>query len=100
MTSDCVQDPNLLLAPGSPGAGMTLDRLERGRAAVITGVDWSGLAEEEARRLRALGLDAGACVTVAHRGVFAGRDPLAIEIGRMTVALRRVHAAAMSVEVL
>jgi ferrous iron transport protein A len=30
--------------------------------------------------------------------VFAGRDPLAITIGRMTVALRRVHARAMQVE--
>jgi hypothetical protein len=29
--------------------------------------------------------------------VFFTRDPLAIEIGRMTVALRRVHARAMHV---
>lgn len=35
---------------------------------------------------------------LAYRGVFAGRDPLAVEIGRMTVALRRVHARAMTVE--
>jgi ferrous iron transport protein A len=36
-------------------------------------------------------------VAVAHRGVFAGRDPLAVSVGRMTVALRRMHAAAMEV---
>jgi len=63
-------------------------------------VDWDSLVEEEAQRLRALGLDVGARVSVTHRGVFAGRDPLAITVGRMTVALRRVHARAMQVEVM
>ena len=77
---------------------MTLDLLPIGQNARIVAVDWPALVEEEARRLRALGLDAGAQVSVAHRGVFAGRDPLAITIGRMTVALRRVHARAMEVE--
>ena len=35
---------------------------------------------------------------LAYRGVFLARDPIAIEIARMTVALRRVHARAMQVE--
>ena len=61
-------------------------------------MDWAQLVPEEAQRLRALGLDHGAKVTLAYRGVFAGGDPLALEIGRMTVALRRVHARAMTVE--
>ena len=61
-------------------------------------MDWAQLVPEEAQRLRALGLDNGAKVTLAYRGVFAGGDPLALEIGRMTVALRRVHARAMTVE--
>ena len=77
---------------------MTLDSLPTGSSACITAVDWPRLDVEEGQRLRALGLDAGARVTVVHRGVFAGRDPLAIEVGRMTVALRRVHARAMQVE--
>lgn len=77
---------------------MTLDLLPLGRRARIVAVDWSLLAEEEGQRLRALGIDAGAQVSVAHRGVFAGSDPLAVEIGRMTVALRRLHARAMQVE--
>ena len=77
---------------------MTLDLLPIGQDARITAVDWSLLVAEEAQRLRALGLDAGARISVAHRGVFAGRDPLAITVGRMTVALRRVHARAMQVE--
>ena len=77
---------------------MQLDELPLGRPARITAVDWAQLVPEEAQRLRALGLESGAKVTLAYRGVFAGRDPLAVEIGRMTVALRRAHARAMSVE--
>ena len=37
-------------------------------------------------------------ITPAHRGIFGGADPLAITVGRMTVALRRSHARAMRVE--
>ena len=69
--------------------------------------DWGGLPErplptvalapEEAKRLRAMGIDEGARVAIAHRGIFAGRDPIAIMIGRMTVAIRRSHARAMTV---
>ena len=77
---------------------MTLDQLPIGKRARIVAVDWSRLVDEEARRLRALGLDAGARVALAHRGVFGGRDPLAVMVGRMTVALRRAHAAAMEVD--
>lgn len=79
---------------------MTLDTLPTGQYARISQVDWASLAPEEAQRLRALGIDVGAKVAVAHRGVFLGRDPLAVTVGRMTVALRRVHARAMQVELL
>jgi len=77
---------------------MTLDLLPVGQTARILAVDWTVLAPDEGKRLRALGIDAGAKVAVAHRGVFAGADPLAITVGRMTVALRRVHACAMTIE--
>lgn len=79
---------------------MTLDMLPIGQRARIVAVDWSALVEEEAQRLRALGLDEGARVAVSHRGIAGGRDPLAVSIGRMTVALRRAHARAMQVEAL
>jgi ferrous iron transport protein A len=79
---------------------MNLDLLPVGQPARIVAVDWSRLVAEEAQRLRALGFGEGAQVTVAHRGVFAGRDPIAITIGRMTVALRRVHARVMQIEVI
>jgi len=76
----------------------TLDLLPPQRSAQIVAIDWGVLAPEEAKRLRAMGIDEGARVAVAHRGIFLGSDPIAIEIGRMTVALRRSHARAMTVE--
>ena len=77
---------------------MTLDGLEIGATARIVAVDWSVLAADEAKRLQALGIDSGAEVELAHRGVFAGRDPIALRIGAMTVALRRSHARAIAIE--
>ena len=77
---------------------MTLEELPIGQRARITCVDWSLLAPEEGKRLRAMGLDEGARVAISHRGVFAGRDPLAVMIGRMSVAIRRSHARAMTAE--
>jgi ferrous iron transport protein A len=78
----------------------TLDLLPPRLRAEIVAVDWDLLAPEEAKRLRALGIEEGARVAVAHRGIFAGRDPIALEIGRMTVAVRRSHARAMTVAAL
>ncbi|HZU62183.1 MAG TPA: FeoA family protein [Novosphingobium sp.] len=77
---------------------MALDRLPLRCPARIVAVDWAALVPEEAKRLRALGLDVGARIRVAHKGVFFAADPLAISVGRMIVALRRVHARAMQVE--
>jgi ferrous iron transport protein A len=77
---------------------MTLDKLPIGRSARIVAVHWPALVQEEARRLRALGLEEGARIAVSHRGILGGRDPIAITVGRMTVAVRRAHAAAMEVE--
>jgi ferrous iron transport protein A len=76
---------------------MTLDQLPPHRRAEIVAVNWDLLAPDEAKRLRALGIDEGARVAIAHRGVFGGRDPIALLLGRMTLALRRSHAAAMTV---
>ena len=76
---------------------MTLESLALGDSAKIANIDWDQLAPDEGQRLRALGLDVGAEVTISHRGIFGGADPLAIKIGRMTIALRRKHAAAMTV---
>ncbi len=77
---------------------MTLDQLRIRQRARIIAVDWSMLAVEEAQRLLALGIEPDAEVTLAHRGIFGTRDPIALQVGRMTVALRRAHAQAMTVE--
>ncbi len=77
---------------------MTLDQLDRGQRATVLSVDWANVAPEDAKRLQAMGLDEGANVAVAHRGVFGGVDPLTVIVGRTTVAVRRIHAAAMTVE--
>jgi ferrous iron transport protein A len=77
---------------------MTLDGLAIGVTARVTAVDWGILAPDEAKRLQALGFDEGVEVSIAHCGVFAGRDPIALRIGSMTIAIRRSHARAMTVE--
>ena len=76
----------------------TLDNLPPRRRAEIVAVDWSLVAPDEAKRLQALGVDTGARVAIAHRGIFAGRDPIALIVGRTTIAMRRAHARAMTVE--
>lgn len=81
----------------SADSPITLDALRPLDRAEITSVDWAALAPDEGKRLRALGLDEGARVAIAHRGVFVGKDPIALMVGRTTVAVRRVHAKAMQV---
>ena len=78
---------------------MLLDQLPTGQPAQIDAIDWSMMPEHEGQRLRALGFDVGATVRIRHRGVLFGRDPIAVEIGRMTVAIRRLHARAMSLSI-
>lgn len=77
---------------------MTLDELTTGTAATIASVDWAAVAPDEAKRLQALGIDEGAEISVTHRGILFGRDPLAVRIGSMTVALRRSHARAIALQ--
>lgn len=77
---------------------MTLDAFQSGKTARIRAVDWSALAVDEGKRLRALGIDEGETVSILNRGIFGGRDPMAIRLGQMTIALRRVHARAIEVE--
>lgn len=76
---------------------MSLNQLPLRKRARIVSVDWDRLATHEARRLRELGFDEGVSVELLHQGPM-GRDPIACRVGRMTVALRRTHAAAISVE--
>ena len=76
----------------------SLDQLEVGSRASIASIDWDSLEESEACRLRHFGFDEGVIVEPLHLGPF-GRDPLAIRVGRMTVAIRRNHARAVRVNI-
>ena len=49
------------------------------------------------RRLLELGLVEGATVELLHEGLF-GRDPMALKVDDMRVALRRKEAASLTVE--
>ena len=48
--------------------------------------------------MRALGLEEGVAIEALHKGILFWRDPLAIRVGRMTIALRRKAAAAVTCE--
>lgn len=78
------------------GPIIPLDQLKIGIRARIAAIDWTVLEEAEARRLRQFGFDEGVMIEPLHLGPF-GRDPLAVRVGRMTVAIRRSHARAVKV---
>jgi ferrous iron transport protein A len=75
---------------------LSLDRLQVGTKARVLSIDWKGLDDAESCRLRHFGFDEGVTVEPLHLGPF-GRDPMAIRVGRMTVAIRRKHAGAVRV---
>jgi len=75
---------------------ISLDQLKLGTRASIASIDWAALEDSEAARLKHFGFDEGVVVEPLHLGPF-GRDPLALRVGRMTVAIRRSHARAVRV---
>ena len=82
-------------APFHPES-LSLDQLPLGARAMIAAIDWDGLEQTEAARLKHFGFDEGVAVEPLHCGPL-GRDPIAIRVGRMTVAIRRAHAKAVRV---
>jgi ferrous iron transport protein A len=78
---------------------VNLDALPIGTSARISAIDWTAIPENEGHRLRSLGLETGATVEPLHKGILFWRDPIAVRVGRMTVALRRKVALAISCEV-
>jgi ferrous iron transport protein A len=77
---------------------LRLDQLPFRTPARVAGIDWSCLNEADARRLRNLGFDEGVSIEALHGAPF-GRDPLAVRIGRMMVAMRLAQARAVTVTV-
>ena len=80
----------------APTTSFGLDQLRLGTRASVVSIDWDKLDVAEASRLRHFGFDEGVSVQPLHCGPF-GRDPIAIRVGRMTVAIRRRHAVAVRV---
>jgi ferrous iron transport protein A len=78
------------------GPIIPLDQLKLGVRARIATIDWASLGDSEACRLRHFGFDEGVSVEPLHLGPF-GRDPLAVRVGRMTVAIRKAQARAVKV---
>ena len=77
---------------------MQLDHLPLNQIALIRAIDWESLPDQEGPRLRALGFETGVTIEVLHKGILMWRDPLAVRVGRMTVALRTKVAAAIDCE--
>ena len=75
---------------------ISLDRLKVGTKARVAMINWDSLDQGEASRLKHFGFDEGVIVEPLHLGPF-GRDPIAIRVGRMIVAIRRKHAGAIRV---
>ena len=86
-----------MTAAADPGQfAISLELLGLGRRARIAAIDWAMLSDADAHRLRQFGFDEGVAIEALHLGP-VGRDPLAVRIGRMTVAIRRAHARAVQV---
>lgn len=76
---------------------MRLHHFPLRRPAYIDRIDWDALSPSEGQRLREFGVCEGASIEAVHRGGLFGKGPLACKIGRMTIAMRRDHAAAIEV---
>ena len=86
----------MTVQPPSSDFLLALDELALGARGRIADVDCLALGEHEAARLRHFGFDHDVTVEPLHAGPL-GRDPLAVRVGRMTVAIRRAHARAIRV---
>ncbi len=90
-------------AARAKGAESQLSVARKGQRGVIVGV--SGRTghseaidpEELERRLLEMGFVEGAAFEVLHEGLF-GRDPIAVRVDDMRVALRRREAGAVTVQ--
>ncbi len=77
---------------------LRLDQLPFRTPATISRIDWAALGDSDGKRLRNLGFDEGVEIEALHGAPF-GKDPLAVRVGRMMVALRRAQARAVTVAV-
>lgn len=78
--------------------GVQLDQLPLNISAIVRAIDWTAMPASEGHRLRSLGLEEGVGIEALHRGILLWKDPIAVRVGRMTIALRRTVAAAITCE--
>ncbi len=76
---------------------MRLTQLSPNSPAYVESIDWSAIPDSDGKRLRELGLHEGASIELLHRAGFTGKGAHACRIGRMIVAMRATHAAAIDV---
>lgn len=77
-------------------ASTQLGQLPAKARGTVATIDWAALSAGEARRLREFGLDEGVAIELLHPSTIGG-GPLACRIGRMTIAMRRHVALAITV---
>jgi ferrous iron transport protein A len=75
-----------------------LDNLPLNSHARVRSIDWAAIPESEGHRLRSLGLEEGVEVEALHKGILFWRDPIAVRVGRMRIAIRRKVASAIFCE--
>jgi len=78
-----------------------LSDLKKGEEATILGFDPKfcqdiEFARDLEDRLLEIGFEEGLKVKILHEGLVS-RDPIAVRIGQMTIALRRMEAAAVRI---
>ncbi len=78
-------------------SSLRLTELPLRQPAYVDLIDWDALTASDGQRLREFGLCEGASVEALHHGGLLGRGPIACRVGRMTIAMRRSHAAAITV---
>ncbi len=85
------------LGHGAPGLRGVIVGVGRDRKAPATGQE--SFDDELERRLLEIGFVEGARVEILHEG-FIGKDPIAVRVDDMSVALRRREADAILVRVM
>lgn len=76
---------------------MRLTSLRPNLPAYVERIDWAAMSDTDGKRLRELGLYEGASIELLHRAGFTRRGAHACRVGRMMVAMRAAHAAAIEV---
>jgi ferrous iron transport protein A len=75
-----------------------LNELPLNMRATVRTIDWTAMPDGEGHRLRSLGLDEGVGIVALHRGILFWKDPIAVRVGRMTIALRQKVAEVIMCE--